>query len=202
MPARSTARGFVCDNAFQFFKKWWQDPRVNSFSEADYYADLKAGKLPQVSFLMTNDLSGEHPPYNADKGQGKQKQLIQALMQSTSWASSAYVLTYHENGGLFDHVAPPVSDAYGAGIRVPAWVISPYAKPGHLEATVYEHSSTLKFIEAVFGLPTLASVNHEFDVQTPGSNNDAAGGLPFGPPAPPRDGRADIGSLLECFDFG
>jgi phospholipase C len=67
---------------------------------------------------------------------------------------------------------------------------------------VYEHSSTLKFLEAVFGLPTLASVNHMFDESTPGGpNNAAANGQPTGPAAPPRDGRSDIGNLMECFSF-
>jgi phospholipase C len=68
---------------------------------------------------------------------------------------------------------------------VPTWVISPHAKPAHLESTLYDHTSTLKFVESVFGLPTLASINHQFDTSTPGTNNDAAGGAPTGPPAPP-----------------
>jgi phospholipase C len=124
------------------------------------------------------------------------------LQASSAWESAAYILTYDEHGGYFDHVAPPVFDAYGAGIRVPAWVISPHAKKSHMETTVYEHTSTLKFIEAVFGLPTLASINHRFDDSTPGGpNNEAAGGSPAGPPAPPRDGRPDIGNLMECFTF-
>ena len=60
----------------------------------------------------------------------------------------------------------------------------------------------LKFIETIFGLPALASINHRFDTATPGGpNNEAAGGSPSGPPAPPRDGRTDIGNLLECFSF-
>src|SRR5215470_2803992 len=72
----------------------------------------------------------------------------------------------------------------------------------HLEPTVYEHTSIFKFIETIFGLPTLASVNHRFDTATPGGpNNEASGGNPVGPPAPPRDGRNDIGNLLECFQF-
>ena len=95
----------------------------------------------------------------------------------------------------------PQLDAYGLGFLVPTWVISPFAKKAHPEPTVYEHSSILKFIEAVFGLPTLASVNHRFDVSTPGTDNDAANGNPVGPPAPPRDGRRDIGDMLECFQF-
>jgi phospholipase C len=113
-----------------------------------------------------------------------------------------YVITYDESGGFFDHVPPPQLDADGLGFRVPAWVISPFARKGHLERTLYEHSSVLKFIETVFGLPVLASVNHRFDTSTPGGpNNDGANGSPSGPPAPPRDGRSDIGKLMECFHF-
>ena len=123
-------------------------------------------------------------------------------MSSMYWQSSAYVFTYDEGGGFFDHVAPPVLDAYGAGIRVPTWIISPYAKPRHLEPTPYEHSSILKFVERVFHLPTLASINHQFDQSTPGgANNNAANGTTLGPPAPPRDGRSDIGDVFECFNF-
>jgi phospholipase C len=83
------------------------------------------------------------------------------------------------------------------------WVISPHAKPGHIEQAVYEHTSTLKFLERLFGLPTLASVNPLFDTATPvGSNYEAApSGASAGPPAPPRDARAAIGDLFECFDF-
>ena len=66
---------------------------------------------------------------------------------SSAWNTSAYVLTYDESGGYFDHVSPPQIDAYGLGIRVPTWVVSPYAKPAHLEPRLYEHTSTLKFIE-------------------------------------------------------
>jgi phospholipase C len=133
---------------------------------------------------------------------GIQQQLITAWQESSAWQSSAYILTYDEHGGYFDHVTPPQFDAYGAGIRVPAWVISPFAKKAHLETTVYEHTSRLKFLETVFGLPTLASVNHRFDQSTPGGpNNQAAGGNATGPPAPPRDGIPEIGNLMECFAF-
>jgi phospholipase C len=72
---------------------------------------------------------------------------------------------------------------------------------GHLAPNVYDHSSILKMIETVFGLPTLASINHQFDTQTPGQNNDAANGQPFGPPAPPRDASAALGNLIDVFNF-
>ena len=159
--------------------------------------------LPQVSFVIPSFLRGddEHPPADVQIGMGIQQELVTALQNSSAWSSSAYIITYDESGGYFDHVRPPQLDAYGLGFRVPTWVISPFAKKAHLEATLYEHSSVLKFIEAVFGLPSLASVNHRFDAGTPGTDNDAANGNPTGPPAPPRDGRRDIGNMLECFQF-
>jgi len=199
--AACTVGGLVCDNHFQFFQRWYQDPRVNNYSEDDYLNDLTGGTLPQVSFLMTNDFNGEHPPYPLGVGVKDQATFINALAKSSYWKTSAYILTYDEGGGFFDHVVPPVFDAYGAGIRVPTWVISPWAKPGHLSTVLSEHGSILKFVEAIFGLPALASINHQFDVQTPGANNDAANGQQFGPPAPPRDGRSDIGNLMDCFLF-
>jgi phospholipase C len=110
-------------------------------------------------------------------------------------------LTYDEGGGYFDHVAPPQVDAYGMGLRVPTLVISPYAKRGYVSGQLYEHASILKFIERRFGLPTLASVNHQFDSSTPGVNNDAADGKASGPPAPPRDGLPAIGDFYEVLDF-
>jgi phospholipase C len=188
------------DNVFVFFKKWQTDTRTRA-SKQDYLNDVKNGTLPQVSFIIDSYTRNfdEHPGSgtNIQTGMGIQQQLIEALKASPSWSSSAYILTYDEHGGFFDHVAPPVLDAYGAGMRVPTWVISPYAKPGHLEPTAYEHSSILKFIESVFGLPTLASINHQFDSSTPTGTNYQTNGKP----APPRDGRSDIGNLMECFAF-
>ncbi len=134
-------------------------------------------------------------------GQQKMQQVITALMNSPVWRSSALFFTYDEGGGYFDHVAPPQVDAYGLGFRVPMLVVSPWAKRGYISDHLYEHSSVLKFIERRFGLPSLASVNHQFDTQTPGTNNDAANGQPFGPPAPPRDGLTQIGDFYEVFNF-
>jgi len=192
------------DNAMLLFKNWYRDQRQFA-TETDYYNDLQGGTLPQVAFMTCYYTAGaggldEHPASSVQDGMNKQQQLITALMNSAYWSSAAYLLTYDEAGGYFDHVAPPVFDAYGAGIRVPMWVISPHVKPANLQSTLYEHSSVVKFLEAVFGLPTLASINHQFDTSTPGgSNNAAANGNRTGPPAPPRDGLASLGNLTECF---
>src|SRR5260370_7658917 len=87
------------------------------------------------------------------------------------------------------------------GLRVPTLVISPYAKRGYVSGQLYEHASILKFIERRFGLPTLASVNHQFDKSTPGLNNDASDGNPVRPPAPPRDGLSAIRVFYRVLNF-
>ncbi|MEA2656512.1 MAG: hypothetical protein QOI23_1877, partial [Chloroflexota bacterium] len=170
------------DSVFVFWKRWAHDARTVATKD-DYLNDLKLNRLPEVSFIIPSYSLhvDEHPPADVSVGMGLQRELITALRQSTAWASSAYIHTYDEGGGFFDHVPPPQVDAFGLGIRVPAWVISPFAKPRHLEPALHEHASILKFIEAVFGLPTLASVNHRFDASTPGGGNyEASNGRSLG----------------------
>jgi phospholipase C len=191
------------DNVFVFWQRYAHDQRTRG-SKGEYLNDLSLGRLPQVSFIIPSFARGwdEHPPADVSIGMGIQQELITALRQSSAWASSVYLLTYDESGGYFEHVPSAQLDAYGLGIRVPTWVISPFAKKRHLEGKLYEHTSILKFIETVFNLPTLASVNHQFDTSTPGGpNNAASNGQAVGPPAPPRDGRPEIGNLMECFSF-
>jgi len=186
------------DNVFVFWKKYAHDQRANR-NKQDFFNDLNQNTLPNVSWIIPSFAKGwdEHPPADVSVGMALVQELVDGLRNSSSWASSAYIQTYDEGGGYFDHVAPPQVDAYGLGIRVPAWVISPFAKRGHLEPTVYEHTSTLKLIESIFNLPTLASANHRFDGGTPtGRDYDANGA-----PAPPRDSLRSIGNMLECFAF-
>jgi phospholipase C len=187
-------------NPLVFFRRWTKDARLKP-GEDEYYADLKAGTLPRVSFLITEALISEHPPTDIHSGQRKMSQIINALIASHAWQRAALFLTYDEGGGFFDHIAPLQLDAYGPGMRVPTLVVSPYARRGYLCGQLYEHASILKFLERRFGLPTLASINHRFDHATPGSNNDAAGGRTTGPAFPPRDGSALSGDFFEAFDF-
>jgi phospholipase C len=186
-------------NAMPFFKRWSRHKRLHN-SEQDYFNDVKAGALPQVTFIISAAFYSEHPPLNIILGEKKMASVINALIQSPLWTSSAFFLTWDEGGGFFDHVPPPRLDAYGPGMRVPALVISPWAKRGYISRHLYEHNSILKFIERRFGLPSLASVNHHFNTSTPAFNNDAAQGN-SGPPAPPRDGQAKLGDFYEAFDF-
>jgi phospholipase C len=189
------------DNVFVFFKRYQNDARAMHTLD-DHLNDAQDGTLPRVSFIIpsfTGDMD-EHPPAAVTYGMTMQQQLIEALQASPQWQRAAYILTYDESGGFFDHVRPTRLDAYGLGFRVPTWVISPLAKRAHLDRTLHEHSSGLKLIERVFGLPTLASVNHLFDRSTPGgSDNEAARGGAKGPHARPRDRIDRIGDLTHCF---
>ena len=187
------------DNVFVFWKKYAHDNRTRA-SKGQYLNDVQKGELPQVSWVIPSYARGwdEHPPADVSVGMGLQQELIEALRASSSWSSSAFLLTYDEHGGFFDHVAPPVVDAYGLGVRVPLWVVSPYAKQGPVaSAKPADHTSTLRLIEAVYGLPTLASRNRLFDTSTPTGGNYQAGGAP----APPRDGLRSLSDLLDLFAF-
>ena len=183
------------------FQKWNGNRELNHTQE-QFFSDCKNGTLPQVSFITTASPYDEHPGSNIQTGMKLQIQLINAVMNSPLWSNTVFLLTYDEAGGFFDHVAPPVIDAYGPGIRVPMLVISPLARQGYLDPTIYDHGSVLKLIERVFNLPTLASINHQFDHHTPGNapgGNDAAHGKKYGPAAPPRDGSNVTGDLSNAF---
>jgi phospholipase C len=187
------------DNVFVWWKNYAHDHRAHG-SRGSFLADARTGRLPQVSWVIPSYThhTDEHPGSDISIGMALQQELIDAVRASPLWETSAYLLTYDEHGGYFDHVAPPVLDAYGLGVRVPLWVVSPYAKVGAVESSLpAEHVSTLKLIEALHGLPTLASRNHLFDGGTPtGPDYEASGA-----PAPPRDGREEISDLLDLFAF-
>jgi phospholipase C len=192
------------DNVAVFWENFAHDKRTLG-SKGGFLNDVRMDRLPQVSFIIPSFARGwdEHPPASVAVGMVIQEELVSALRQSSAWDSSVYIVTYDEHGGYFDHVPPPQVDAFGLGIRIPTWIISQWAKPGHIEPAVYDLTSILKFLERLFGLPTLASVNHVFDTATPvgGNYQAAAPGALAGPPAPPRDDRSDIGDLFECFTF-
>jgi phospholipase C len=187
------------DNVFVFWKNFAHDQRTLG-SKGSFLNDARKGRLPQVSWLVSSfaHQKDEHPPADVSVGMSLQAELITAVRESPLWGSSAYLLTYDEHGGFFDHVTPPQVDAYGLSVRVPLWVVSPYAKTGPVQSSLpAEHTSTLKLIEALHGLSPLSTRNHLFDTSTPTGSNYQANGAP----APPRDGRRDISNLLDLFTF-
>ena len=137
--------------------RFLDDPKLASHivDMSEYYKDLENGTLPAVAYIAPAGAS-EHPPGSIRSGQKFVKALIQALMRSDSWNSSAFLLTYDDWGGWYDHVVPPQVDKYGYGLRVPALLVSPYARRGHVDSTVLDFTSIPKFIEENWDLEPLA----------------------------------------------
>jgi phospholipase C len=136
-------------------------------STTEFYKDLQNGTLPQVCWLVPHGVQSEHPPQDIRKGMWHVTSLVNAVMHSPYWATCAIIIVWDDSGGFYDHVPPPSVDKFGFGFRVPAIVISPYARPGTVVHTTYDMTSPLKTIEAAFGLASLtgrdASANNMLD---------------------------------------
>jgi phospholipase C len=134
--------------AFDTLKQDHQTGNVQDI--AQFYADAKAGTLPSVSWIMPNTLQSDHPPSLLSTGQTYVTTLIDDIMRSADWSSTAIFLAWDDWGGFYDHVAPPRVDGAGYGFRVPALVISPYAKQGYIDHQTLSFDAYLKFIEDDF----------------------------------------------------
>jgi phospholipase C len=124
-------------------------------NRAQLFTDLKTGSFPEVSWVIPSFPISEHAPANITTGMNWVKHVINAIMNSSYWNSTAIILTWDDYGGFYDHVPPPQIDKYGLGFRMPTLIISPYAKPGYIDHTQYQFESMLKFIEWRFGLQPL-----------------------------------------------
>jgi len=143
----------------------------NVVTPAQFLRDARNDTLPAVSWLTPPFGQSDHPPASICAGENWTVQYLNTLMQSPAWDSTAVIMTWDDFGGFYDHVPPPHVDLYGLGPRVPAIVISPYARAGSIDHTTYEFASVLRFIETIFDLPPLTS----------------------------RD--ANAGDMLDAFDF-
>jgi phospholipase C len=126
--------------------------------EADFVRAAAAGTLPAVAFVKPVGTNNEHPGY-ADVLTGERHvvELIDAVRNGPNWKDAAIIITYDENGGFWDHVAPPRADRWGPGARVPAIVMSPLAKRGYVDHTTYDTTSILALIEHRWGLRPLGT---------------------------------------------
>ena len=115
-----------------------------------FYAAARAGRLPAVSWVVPNQGDSEHPPANIATGQAYVTRLINTIMSGPDWDSTAIVLAWDDWGGFYDHVRPPRVDRNGYGLRVPAIVISPYAKRGCVDHQTLSFDAFNKFIEDDF----------------------------------------------------
>jgi phospholipase C len=118
-------------------------------------SDTANCKLPAVSWLIPDAHDSEHPTAPMSQGQNWTTAQINAVMKGACWASTAIFLTWDDNGGYYDHVAPPSLDAYGAGIRVPLLIISPFVRRGTVYSKFGTFDSLLAFVEANWRLRNL-----------------------------------------------
>jgi phospholipase C len=116
----------------------------------DFLHAARTGTLPAISWLAPAQAVSDHPPANIRRGQAYVTGVINAIMRSPDWSSTAIFLAWDDWGGFYDHVKPPVVDEEGYGLRVPALVISPYARRGYVDHQVLSSDAYLKFIEDDF----------------------------------------------------
>lgn len=156
---------------FAYFKNYGDGTaakREHLKDEDDLVAGIVKGALPAVVFYKPVGEENEHPGYaNVATGDEKVAEIVEKIRNSPLWASTAIIVTYDENGGFWDHVAPPKLDRWGPGVRVPTVVISPFAKRHFVDHTFYDTTAILKLIENRFSLRPLG----ERDARANGLDN-------------------------------
>ncbi len=138
-------------NPLPWFDTVKNDNQLGNIQDVtNFYSQAKSGNLPAVSWVVPSATVSEHPPARVSAGQSYVTSLINAIMQSPDWSSTAIFLTWDDWGGFYDHVVPPSVDQNGYGLRVPAMVISPYAKQGYIDHQTLSFDAYDKFIEDDF----------------------------------------------------
>ncbi len=174
-------------NPLPYFDTVRQDHQLQDVAPLTaFYRAARTGTLPAVSWITPAQGVSDHPPALISHGQSYVTGLINSIMRSKDWSSTAIFLAWDDWGGFYDHVQPPTVDAQGYGLRVPALVISPYAKRGYVDHQTLSFDAYLKFIEDDFLRG--ARLNPRTD----------------GRPDPRPDVRENakiLGNLLSDFDF-
>ncbi len=138
-------------NPLPIFEDVQKDHQLRNIQPLDnYFAAAKKGTLPAVSWVTPSQADSEHPPASVHQGQAYVTAIINAAMKSPDWDSTAIFLQWDDWGGFYDNVVPPTVDQNGYGLRVPALVISPYAKQGYIDHQTLSSDAYLKFIEDDF----------------------------------------------------
>ncbi|MGN7147407.1 alkaline phosphatase family protein [Arthrobacter sp. SAFR-179] len=169
---------------FDTVKENGQQGNIKSLS--GFYEDARQGRLPAVSWVAPSDEVSEHPPAKVSTGQQYVAGLVNAVMSGPDWDSTAIFLNWDDWGGFYDHVQPPVVDNAGFGLRVPALVISPYAKRGYIDHQVLSQDAYFKFIEDDF------LGGERIDPATDGRPDNRPG---------VRENNPQLGDLANSFDF-
>jgi acid phosphatase len=157
-------------------EKHLRDAGVGETASTNHFiAAVEAGTLPPVTFYKPQGNLNMHAGYSdVEAGDRHLARIVDALQKGPQWATTLVVITVDENGGWWDHVAPPKGDRWGPGTRIPALVVSPHAKKGFVDHSIYDTGSILRFITRRFGLRKLPGLQLREDAMI------AAGGPPPG----------------------
>jgi phospholipase C len=159
----------------RFSKHWGTDITP----EERFPTDIARERLDEVTWVVPGPGVNEHPGGpSVCVGENWTVSVVNKIMRSKYWKSTAIFLTWDDFGGFYDHVPPPHYDVMGLGPRVPLLIISPWAKKGYVDSTEYEFSSVLKFIETVFGLDCMTKRDCQAD--------DMMNAFDFDQTTPPR----------------
>jgi phospholipase C len=150
-PVRQNAKTPGIWNPLPYFDTVKNDGQLGNIqSVQNFYRSAASATLPAVSWIVPSNPVSEHPPARVSAGQSYVTSLVNAVMKSPQWRSSAVFLAWDDWGGFYDHVAPPKVDQNGYGLRVPGIVISPYAKSGYIDHQKLSFDAYAKFIEDDF----------------------------------------------------
>jgi phospholipase C len=161
--AREDQRGYIW-SAYSAIRRYRMHPdrwQRHVFPVDNVLDDIRAGRLPPVTWITPRFALSEHPDFNFCYGENWSTRVIDAIMRSPMWRDTAIFVTWDDYGGFYDHVPPPRVDRYGVGFRVPMLLISPYAKQGFISSEFGEFSSVLRFIEDNWGLRRLTHRDRE-----------------------------------------
>jgi phospholipase C len=174
-------------NPLPWFDTVRQDHQLRNIQPVrNFFTAARQGTLPSVSWVIPNNRVSEHPPSLISAGQTWVTRVVNAVMRSPNWNSTAIFLAWDDWGGFYDHVVPPKVDVNGFGLRVPALVISPYARRGFIDHQVLSFDAYAKFIEDDF------MSSKRLDPQTDGRPD---------PRPTVRDALPQLGNLARDFDF-
>jgi phospholipase C len=138
-------------NPLPWFDTVRQDHQLSDVAPvSSFFAAARDGTLPAVSWVVPAQKVSDHPPALISAGQTYVTSLVDALMKSPDWGSTAIFLAWDDWGGFYDHVPPPTIDAQGYGLRVPGLLISPWARHGYIDHQTLSFDAYLKFIEDDF----------------------------------------------------
>jgi phospholipase C len=138
-------------NPLPRFDDVWQDHQIGNIQPlGDFYRAAREGRLAAVTWIAPSQAVSEHPPSLITTGQAYVTRVINSIMRGPDWKSTAIFLSWDDWGGFYDHLKPPFVDRNGYGLRVPALVISPYARRGFIDHQVLSSDAYLKFIEDDF----------------------------------------------------